>query len=330
MASVAYSNCVGTFEFKDRKLVKEKLFSNKEIISNAGKPASEKPELPPDWVLDFFNQPDYLSKMREATLLVTKRRMAKSVKQDQLIVQASNNVEEIDKVANNLAKRLREWYELYNPEFSRSIESHEKFAELIQNKTKKELLKETGVAEEESMGAEIDKKDLAPVMELAKGISALHAMRAKQAEYVEKSMKEQLPNVEAICGATIGAKLLAIAGSLEKLAMFPASTIQLLGAEKALFRHIKTGAKPPKFGVIINHPFVTKAKSPDKGRVARILADKISIAAKIDHFKGEFRGEQLRKELEAKMELIYRSDTQKKQDKERPAGPEKNRKNITR
>ncbi|MBW2971890.1 NOP58 family protein [Candidatus Woesearchaeota archaeon] len=302
MAAVTYTNCIGTFEFKDRKLVKEKLFTSKEIVARAGKQASEpEPALPPDWVLDFFNQPKYLTKMREATLLVTKRRMAASVKADHLIIQASNNVEEIDKVANNLAKRLREWYELYNPEFSKSIESHEKFAELIQKKTKKELLKEVGVAEEESMGAEIDKKDLAPVMDLAAGISALFSLRAKQSEYIEKSMKQTLPNVEAMCGATIGAKLLAIAGSLEKLALFPASTIQLLGAEKALFRHIKTGAKPPKFGVIINHPLVTKAKAPEKGRAARMLADKISIAAKIDYFKGEFRGDDLRKELEAKL-----------------------------
>ncbi|HII72111.1 TPA: C/D box methylation guide ribonucleoprotein complex aNOP56 subunit, partial [Candidatus Woesearchaeota archaeon] len=84
----------------------------------------------------------------------------------------------------------------------------------------------------------------------------------------------------------------------EKMALMPASTIQLLGAEKALFRHMTTGAKPPKFGVIINHPLVTKAKKPDKGKVARTMADKISLAAKIDFFKGEFKGDDLRKELE--------------------------------
>jgi nucleolar protein 56 len=207
-------------------------------------------------------------------------------------------VDEIDKVINNLAKRLREWYELYNPEFSRSIESHEKFAELIQKKTRKELLKEVKISEQESMGAEISKKDLEPVMNLAKEISSLFSLRAEQIKYIEKSMKEQLPNVSAVCGEIIGAKLLAVAGSLEKLALFPASTVQMLGAEKALFRHIKTGAKPPKFGIIINHPLVTNAKQSEKGKVARMLADKISIAARIDFFKGEFRGDTLRKEVE--------------------------------
>ncbi len=298
-----YTNCIGSFEFKDRKLASEKLFSNKEILASAIENAAKKStaEIPPDWVLDFFNAPKYISKMREATMLITKRRMAVSVGRDHLIAQAVHNVDEIDKVANNLSKRLREWYELYNPEFSKSIESHEKFAELIQKRSKNELLKEAGVDPSESMGAEFSESDIAPVIELAAGISALHATKQKQTEYIEKAMQELLPNVTAVAGAMIGGKLLAIAGNLQRLALFPASTIQLLGAEKALFRHIKTGARPPKFGVIINHPVVTRAKPDKKGRSARVLADKISIAAKIDFFKGEFRGDELLKDVEEKL-----------------------------
>ncbi len=297
MAEFRYSNVIGTFFFKDQKLAEEKLYSNADILKNAGNPSKE---IPPSWVLEFFNQLKYLKRMREAALLITKRKVAESLRPEQLIVQAVNNIDEIDKVINNIGKRLREWYELYNPEFSKSIESDEKFADLIQKKNRKELLKEAGCTEQESMGAEIQQKDLEPMMNLAAEISSLFALRAKHVEYVENSMKELLPNVTAVCGAMIGAKLLAVAGTLQKMALFPASTIQLLGAEKALFRHIKTGAKPPKFGVIINHPLVAKAKQGDKGKVARMLADKISIAAKIDFFKGEFRGDSLRKEVEAR------------------------------
>jgi nucleolar protein 56 len=303
MARLIYSNSIGSFVFEGKKLVEEKLFSKKEILRNSRltDETHDKKDLPPSWVLDFFNQKKYLQKLREAAMLTTKRRIADSVKQDYLIIQAVNNVDEIDRIINGMAKRLREWYELYNPEFSKSIESHEKFAELIQKRTKKDLLKETGVNEEESMGADISKKNLDPVMDLAGGVTSLSELRDKQVKYIEKSMKDQMPNITAVAGAVIGAKLLAVAGSLEKLALFPASTIQLLGAEKALFRHIKTGAKPPKFGVIINHPLVTQAKPAVKGRSARVLADKISIAAKIDFFKGEFRGDQLRKELEERL-----------------------------
>jgi nucleolar protein 56 len=297
MAHTSYTNCIGTFVFDDKKLVEEKLSGKKEILTNSAKMTAE---TPPFYVLEALAQPKYLALMREATILITKRKVAESLRPEYLVVQAVSNVDEIDKVANNLAKRLREWYELYNPEFSKSIEAHEKFAELIQQKTRKELLAELGMTEAESMGAEIPAEDMKPIMELAKQMSELYALRARHAEYIETTMTRLLPNVTAMCGSMIGAKLLAVAGSLEKLALFPASTIQLLGAEKALFRHIKTGAKPPKFGIIINHPIVARTKPADKGKAARMLADKISIAAKIDFFKGEFKGDALRKEVEEK------------------------------
>jgi nucleolar protein 56 len=318
MGHTIYSNIIGSFAFLDKKLVEERLSKGADMAKNSallekqgqidaekqllgkfsGADVVGKKNAPPSWVLDFFNQPKYLEKMQKAAMLITKRKIAGSLNPEYLIVQAVQNIAEIDKVVNNIGKRLREWYELYNPEFSKSIESHEKFAELIQKKSRKELLKEIDCSEDESMGAEITKKDLEPMMNLAAEISSLFALRGKQEKYVEKSMKELLPNVTAVCGGMIGAKLLAVAGTLKKMALFPASTIQLLGAEKALFRHIKTGAKPPKFGVIINHPIVAKAKQSEKGKAARMLADKISIAAKIDFFKGEFRGDVLRKEVE--------------------------------
>ncbi|NQU79367.1 Pre-mRNA processing ribonucleoprotein [Candidatus Woesearchaeota archaeon] len=317
MATV-YSNCIGIFLFKDKKLVEEKLFSRNEIILYCPKlekgeiiPPEEalakkhdakivgKEKVTPRWVLEILSDDRYREKIREANIIITKRKVAGSVKKDNLIIQSANSIEEADKVANNLSKRLREWYELYNPEFSKSIESHEKFAELIQQKTKKELLDEINICQEETMGADLEKEDLAPILHLAAEISNLFNLREKQIDYVEKRMKENLPNVTAVAGGIIGAKLLAKAGSLEKMALFPASTIQLLGAEKALFRHIKTGAKPPKYGVIINHPLVTQAT--EKGKAARVLADKISIAAKIDLFKGEFIGDKLRKALEEKL-----------------------------
>jgi nucleolar protein 56 len=297
MKATTYTNCIGTFTFDDKKIAEEKLLDKKEIVKNNAK---IKQEVPPLYVLEALAQPKYLKLMREATILITKRKVAESLRPEYLIIQTVNNVDEIDKVVNNLAKRLREWYELYNPEFSKSIEAHEKFSEMIQKKTRKELLAELGMTEAESMGADIPKEDMKPILDLAEQISELYALRARHAEYIEKTMTKLMPNVTAMCGSMIGAKLLAVAGSLEKLALFPASTIQLLGAEKALFRHMKTGAKPPKFGIIINHPIVARTKPADKGKSARMLADKISIAAKIDFFKGEFRGDALRKEVEEK------------------------------
>ncbi len=321
MGYTIYSNCIGTFVFKDKQLAEEILFKKNEVLKYAsliekkdelftekelskkykGADIVEKGKSPPAWVLEFLCQKKYLTKMREALIVITKRRVAETLKPDHLIIQASNNIEELDKVANNLSKRLREWYELYNPEFSKSLENHEKFSQLIQIKSKKELLKEIGMTEAESMGADFSKKDLQPVLDLAAQIESLYALRESQAKYVEEAMREHMPNISAIAGPMIAAKLLSIAGSLEKMSLFPASTLQLLGAEKALFRHIKTGARSPKFGFIINHPLVAKARTDAKGKAARMVSDKLSIAAKVDFFKGEFVGNRLRKELEEKL-----------------------------
>ena len=223
----------------------------------------------------------------------TKKKLRETVDFNDFIVQGINNIDEINRVINMLAKRLREWYELYNPEFSRKTFDHEKFVE--------EIISGKVTKEKDSMGAELTEADLAPIFGLAKEIESLYNLKKSQEGYLDKIMEKNCPNITAVAGAQIGARLIAIAGDLKRLVKFPASTVQLLGAEKALFRHMRTGAKAPKYGVIHEHPLVAKVakvKVKDKGKAARALADKISIAAKIDYFKGEFIGDKLRKKLE--------------------------------
>jgi len=108
------------------------------------------------------------------------------------------------------------------------------------------------------------------------------------------------PNLSHLAGSVLAAKLIAKAGSLRKLAMFPASTIQLLGAEKALFRAKKTNAKPPKHGLIFQHPYVHSKPRRLRGRAARVLSAKLTLAARADAFTGNQIGEGLRKQLEEK------------------------------
>ena len=166
----------------------------------------------------------------------------------------------------------------------------EKFVELIVSGDDPKI--------KDSMGGDLSKEDIKPFMDLAKKIKEMYEFKQMQTEYLEKVMKEYCPNISAVAGESIGAKLLALAGSLKRLAFFPASTVQLLGAEKSLFRHLRTGARPPRHGVIVQHPLVASASQKDHGKRARALADKISLAAKIDYFKGEFIGEKLRTDLE--------------------------------
>jgi nucleolar protein 56 len=113
-------------------------------------------------------------------------------------------------------------------------------------------------------------------------------------------MEAYCKNLKTVAGISIGAKLIEHAGSLRRLVMLPSSTIQILGAEKALFRHIKTGARPPKYGLIFEHKFVQAGKKPDQGKRARALADKISISVRLDYFHGEFMGDKMNAQLEEK------------------------------
>ena len=117
-------------------------------------------------------------------------------------------------------------------------------------------------------------------------------------------MKDVTPNMSSLIGPTLSAKLISIAGSLDHLAKMPASTLQVLGAEKALFRALKTGARPPKHGIIFQYAAIHQAPRWQRGKIARALSGKLSIAARIDAFKGEFRGEALKRGLEKRIDEI--------------------------
>ena len=237
---------------------------------------------------------EHLKKLRESNIKETKRLIKESTGKDDLIIQAINSINEIKIVANKMSARLRLWYELYNPEFSRKIQDHSRFTELILKKDKQQLMKEIDAGE--SMGADLEKTDVDAILIIAEEISSLYSTIKKLEAYIEKTMQELCPNINSVAGSLIGAGLIEHAGSLKKLIEMPSSTVQLLGAEKALFRHLKTGAKCPKYGLILQHHIVSSVK--DKAKAARMLADKISIAAKIDYFKGEFIGDKLIKEIE--------------------------------
>jgi nucleolar protein 56 len=239
-----------------------------------------------------------LSELRKKNLELAKKSVKASVNPDLFIINAASNIEELRKIENNLSKRLREWYSLYFPELDRKIQDNDAFVRLVLTADKKSLLKEVKVVD--LMGADLEQQHIEPMLSLASTISDIKRETELLEAYLDKTMKNYCPNLAALAGSLTGAKLLREAGSLKKLAMMRSSTIQLLGAEKALFRHIRTGAKPPKYGYLLQHQFVQKAKKQDKGKIARALADKIFVAVRIDYFKGKFIGDKLIKELEVK------------------------------
>lgn len=311
MAKYIFTNLIGVFVFDGKaKLVDKIPFKSLEEYKNPEKSIQklnkkhknlEEPDLKTKKrILDFFKDNQFYQEFYKKNLLLTKIRIRESIEEDDILMTAVSNIADIEKVINTLTKRLRYWYSFHNPEFSESIEDQKKFTELILEKNKSELLKHIKINEKESMGKDFSKEDLKPIKDLAKEILQLFNLKDSQEKYIEKIMKKYCPNLLEIAGAVIGAKLLEEAGSFKHLATLPATTIQLLGAEKALFRHLKNKKnRPPKYGIIFNHPFVQK-NIKNSGKAARTLADKISMAVKVDYFKGQFIGDKLKKELEEK------------------------------
>ena len=306
-----FSNILGIFVFDESFNVSDELlfksaddYQNKknliEKISSKHKNLKEPDERTIQKILIHFNNQKYFNGFYNQNLELTKLDVKNSVNQDNLIIQSIKSIGETDKAINLLAKRLREWYDLYNPEFSRSVESHESFVEEILNYEKTELLKKINIEKKDSIGAELSQEDIEPIKSLAHQTYDLYQLRKNHLDYISTLMDEYCPNIKSVCDVMVAATLIEHAGSLKRLSILPSSTIQILGAEKALFRHMKTGAKPPRHGIIIGHPLIAKAPDRMHGKVARALADKISIAAKVDYFQGKFIGDKLRKGLEEK------------------------------
>lgn len=304
-----FTNIFGSFVFENNQLKEQILFKDLKDYQNKEKAEQKltkkyKKVFPPqgkdlEFIFAFFKDQKYFRQFYQKNLLLTKQQVKASVQDDNLIIQAVSSIKELDRIANILTKRLREWSELYLPEFSKSVQDQEKFVELIQQKSRQQVFKELKLTEETTMGKALSKQDVEEITALAKQAYSTHQLRKKQEVYLEKVMKKFCPNILELCGSTIGAKLIEAAGSLKRLATFPSSTVQLLGAEKALFRHLRIGAKSPKYGFIHEHPLIQNAR--EKGKAARALADKISLAARLDFFKGEFKAKEMLKELEKKI-----------------------------
>jgi nucleolar protein 56 len=240
---------------------------------------------------------EFVKYMNAFSIELTKLRIKQRLSPLTVMSQAVNGVEDIDVSANMFYERLSEMYDTYFPEANRKM-NLEVMANLLSQDPCREAVAKNLKIGEGTMGIDVGDEDIAMMKEYAQSIKNLLSLRSKLVNYVDKKMEQRCKNISTVCGGLLGARLIAIAGSLEKLAMMPSSTIQLLGAEKALFRHLKTGAKPPKHGIILQHPLVSKANN--RGRMARALSSKIAIAAKLDFYGGKFAGKELLEELEAR------------------------------
>ena len=190
-------------------------------------------------------------------------------KKDSFLIQLERAIEDIDKTLNLFSERLREWYGIHFPELNRAIDSHEKFAKIVAKYGARDKIDDSNIQKlaEESIGLDIDEEDEKALKEFAQHLVEMYKLREKLSKHLEKSLRKMMPNFTAIAGPMLAAKLLSKAGGLEKLARMPSSTIQLLGAEKALFRYLHGKGKPPKHGIIFSHPYVQKAPKEKRGKI---------------------------------------------------------------
>jgi nucleolar protein 56 len=285
---------------------------------------------------------EYFEKLHEVMLECTRRKLRRAAqKRDQLAVQAIRAIDDIDKTINLYVARLREWYSLHFPELDELVKDHLEYARLVYELrdrasfTKENLIKleipeeraeKIASAASSSIGAELSDFDLNYIGVLAGIILDLYKLRDTLEDYIEAVMKEVAPNITALVGSKLGARLLSLAGGLDKIARLPASTVQVLGAEKALFRALRTGGKPPKHGVIFQHPAIHRAPRWQRGKIARALAAKLAIAAKVDLFTGRYVGDRLLAEFQQRVEEIKKLYPKPPPKVEKVKTPEKRKK----
>ena len=262
--------------------------------------------------------------MHDVMIGLGKLRTSEPIPRDRSLVQAIRSLDDQIATINLYNERLHEWYGMHFPELA-DYAHDARYAQLIaMNGEREGVIEELGI-EIESIGADMDPADMDAIRDLADTLSRLYDDKDRTEAYIQGIVEETCPNMCAILSAPLAARMVSLAGGLERLASLPSSTVQLLGAEKAMFRHLKSGKRGPKHGVIYQHPEVHRASYWQRGKIARALAGKVLIAAKIDQYKGEFAGDRLNEEFMRRVEDIRRRypDPPKKPQKSKKGRPRK-------
>ncbi|KAJ5601880.1 hypothetical protein N7510_011414 [Penicillium lagena] len=244
---------------------------------------------------------------------------------DNHIIQAIAILDQLDKAINTFSMRVREWYSWHFPELVKIVSDNQRYAQValfVKDKNSltdeslhdlaalveddKDVAQNIVDAAKHSMGQEISESDMENVTSFAGRVVKLAKYRKSLYDYLVAKMSVVAPNLAALIGEVVGARLISHAGSLTNLSKYPASTVQILGAEKALFRALKTKGNTPKYGLLYHSSFIGRAGPKNKGRISRFLANKCSIASRIDNFSeapSTKFGEALKKQVEERLEF---------------------------
>ncbi|EGR28583.1 nucleolar protein 5a, putative [Ichthyophthirius multifiliis] len=256
-------------------------------------------------------------------------------RQDKPIINCIAVLEQLDKDINTLCMRIREWYGWHFPELSKIVTDNEIYTRLVQlighksnandaNITQiEEIVIDGDIAQQvvdsskSSMGQDLSEMDNTCLNELSGKIIKLIEFRKGIQGYLKSRMDNVAPNLTGLIGEQLGAKLIAHSGGLSNLVKYPASTIQILGAEKALFQALKKKANTPKYGLLYHSSFIQKANGKDKGKISRYLANKCSLASRLDYFliqpTNKF-GDKMKDQIEDRLTFLTSGGQTKKND----------------
>ncbi|KRX85592.1 Nucleolar protein 56 [Trichinella sp. T6] len=277
----------------------------------------------------------YLKKMSQQNEFITQLGLAHSFSRgkvqfnvnrvDNMIIQAVGLIDQLEKDCNKFVMRIREWYSCHFPELIKIVPDQYAYCRCVKyigdrNNLTEEMLHDLTeiVGDEEkaveilnasrsSMGMEISAMDLMNINHFCDCVINMLDYRKQMQNYLNDRMECCAPNLAVVVGDQIGARLISQAGSLSNLAKYPASTIQILGAEKALFRALKKKGNTPKYGLLFHSPFISRASSKNKGKISRFLANKCAIASRLDYFSDipvNTFGNYLKSQIEERLKLF--------------------------
>jgi len=262
---------------------------------------------------------DYDILLRDVCIRAAKSRISGTDTDDVRIVHAVEALDDIDKNVNELSERLLEWYGMYFPELELTGEPLARFVMAFGSRANVPEDHQLFDKASKSMGSEISFADEELLRAFASNLCGLYDTRRQIESYIVTGMGSLAPNLTDIAGGLLGARLISIAGSLEKLAAFPSSTVQVIGANRALFKHLRSNTPSPKHGIIFNNVIIKNAPWWQRGKLARAFAAKISLAARTDFYSGE-KDPSIKEQLEKKLTAIRKANPNPPKKKSKPKG----------
>ncbi|MEA3229412.1 MAG: hypothetical protein U9P44_00710 [archaeon] len=257
------------------------------------------------------NSSEFYDFIYDLNISMTKDSIKEASTEDRRIVSAITTIDELESAANTLAIKLKEWYGLYFPELLETVKSNEKLAAIISRNADRDTISEENA--KNSIGGDFSPDDITPMQNYAQLIHQIYLSKTELENYVMEKSRQVMPNTSELINPMLAARLLAEAKNLKKLSSFPSSTIQIMGAQKALFRHMKNMGGSPKHGLIFQSPLVNQAPRKLRGKIARMLASKLSISLKMDYFDKKLKGgKKLKEDLDRRLDGMDRDDRENK------------------